>query len=92
MLEYLGIALISLNCLLTLWSMRMVGLQLQAAVVEIDSLLAQAIQKVVEGNLGDFEPPNPIQGAIAELLMNRVKDQQTIIEVPRDSAGKFTKD
>ena len=70
----------------------MVGLQLQAAVVEIDSLLAQAIQKVVEGNLGDFEPPNPIQGAIAELLMNRVKDQQTIIEVPRDSSGKFTKD
>lgn len=92
MLEYIVIALVALNCLLSLWTIRIFASELNAAVIQIDSLLAQAIQKVVEGNLGDFEPPNPIQAALAELLMNKVKDPGTIIEVPRDNAGKFTKD
>ena len=92
MFEPLVLILIALNCLLTLWGIRILGIQLAAAVGQIDSLVAQAIQKVLQGNLGDFEPPNPIQAAIGELLMNRVKDQQNIVDVTRDNAGKFTKD
>lgn len=70
----------------------MIVQEVKIGVSNIDHALAQAIQKVVEGGLGDFEPPNPIQQALAELLTNRVKQQQTIIEIPRDESGKFAKD
>ena len=95
MLEELVATLVALNCILTLWIMRMIIQQLNLAVVQIDSLVAQAIQKILENGLGDFEPPNPIQAAISELLLNRVKQGDNILEaqvMPRDSSGKFTKD
>lgn len=92
MLEEVITAIVVLNCIITLWIMRMIVHEVKLATAQIDTSLALAIKKLVEGGLGEFEPPNPIQQALGELLMNRVKDQQTIIEVPRDQTGKFTKD
>lgn len=92
MLEEVIVALVTVNCLITLWIMRMIVLEVQRGVTNIDHALASAIQKLLEGGLGEMEPINPIQKALAELLTNRVKDQQTIIEIPRDEGGKFTND
>jgi hypothetical protein len=91
MLDELVAALIALNCLLTLWIMRMIVHEMRLGVEQIDHQLAAAIQKVVEGNLGDFEPPNPIQQALAELLSNRIKNP-AVIDVARDETGRFAKD
>ncbi len=92
MLEEVIVALVAVNCMITLWIMRMIVHEVKMGVANIDHALAAAIQKLVEGGLGELEPINPIQKALAELLTNRVKEQQTIIEIPRDDSGKFAKD
>ena len=55
---------------------------------ELDSKLAQAITKVVqEGGLSEIEPVNPIQAAIAQMLVSKMN-----AEGPhRDPTGQFVK-
>ena len=61
--------------------------ELRSAVVigieELDGRLAATIAKLVEEFGGGFEPPNPIQQAIATMLANRVQ------ELPRSEGGQF---
>jgi len=87
------IALAVFHILLSLWLFRQVVFTLRASVAEIDSAMAAAISELVhqgiEG-LGDFEPPNPIQQALAELLMNRVKGGPIAVELERTQDGKFS--
>ena len=55
---------------------------------ELDSKLAEAITKVVqEGGLGEIEAVNPIQAAIAQMLIGKMN-----AEGPhRDPTGQFVK-
>ena len=90
---YLGeitLLLLILNVLLTLWSIRVLSLAVQAGIERIDSQLAGAIQKLVEGDLlGSIEPPNPIQQAIAQMLSQRMTNAPIDV-TPRGSDGKFS--
>jgi len=86
----IGCILIVFNILVSLWCLRIIVLNLQSGISQLDESLAAAIQSVIEGKLGDFEPPNPIQAAIAEMLTNRI--QNAPLEIPRDTAGKFSKE
>ncbi len=55
---------------------------------QIDQSLAQAIQATMSQlNLGNLEPVNPIQLAIAEFLKSKV--QSTVMEQPRGDNGQF---
>jgi len=90
MLQELAIGLVALNCFLTLWALRRIVLELQAMVEVIDGRLAGAIQEVVKGGLGDFEPPNPIQAALAEMLTARARGSANPLEVLRDESGRFS--
>ena len=59
---------------------------------QLDSDLAEAIQTTL-GNLpvgGDFEPPNPIQGIIAQLLAERMAPEPIVMR-ETDSKGRFTR-
>ena len=60
-------------------------------VKELDQNLAAAIQNTVSNlPIGDFEPVNPIQAAIAQFLMNKV--QSDAIQMPERAAdGTFAK-
>ena len=72
--------------------MRILSLQIQQAVVDLDGMLAQAISGLLEKGLGDFEPINPIQAAIAQMLTANLSRNTTageVIEVVRDNSGKF---
>lgn len=82
----LGISILNIG--LTLWVLRRVILELHGLVEVIDARLAAAIQKLVEGGIGDIEPVNPIQQAIAQLLAQRA--QAGPIEIPRGPDGKFS--
>jgi hypothetical protein len=55
---------------------------------ELDEKLAGAIQKVMEGGgIAGFEPPNPLQQALAQMLIGKMQEN-----VPqRDPNGQFTK-
>lgn len=57
---------------------------MEASVVELDARLAATIAKLIEEFGGGFEPPNPIQQALAQMLTNRMQN------TPRDDAGQFT--
>ena len=60
-----------------------IRMHLDAGLQDIDEKLAIAItaliDKLMSGNLGDFEPPNPIQGAIAQLIQGMANQKLNTI-------------
>ena len=65
-----------------------------AHVQTLDNALGEAIKGIVEGEMGNFEPPNPLIGIIAEVMKkNLANDPAPITDVTvlaRDAEGKFT--
>jgi hypothetical protein len=67
-------------------------MEIRHAVQELDGLLGKAIANIVEKGLGDFEPINPIQAAIGQMLTANLQRNTTageVIDVVRDNSGKF---
>ena len=92
MLLELVLGITTLNLLFSVWLMRILSIQIQQAVVELDAKLALAITGLVEKGLGDFEPINPIQAAIANMLTANLQRNTTageVIDVVRDNKGNF---
>jgi len=92
MLLELVLVISVLNLLFSVWLLRILSIQIQQAVVELDGMLAKAISGIVEKGLGDFEPINPIQAAIAQMLTANLSRNTTageVIDVVRDNSGKF---
>ena len=83
---------ITASTVLILGVLRHFAMSLEARLVELDANLAQVIQSVM-GNLpvsGDFEPPNPIQAIIAQLLAEKMSPAAPVV-VEKDSKGRFTR-
>ena len=92
MLLELVLGITALNLLFSVWMLRVLSLELRNAIDDLDATLAQAIAGLVEKGLGDFEPINPIQAAIANMLTTNLQRQTTageVIDVVRDNSGKF---
>ena len=92
MLLELVLGITAVNLLFSVWMLRIFSIQLQQAVLDLDIKLAAAISGLVEKGLGDFEPINPIQAAIANMLTANLQRNTTageVIDVVRDNAGKF---
>jgi len=88
----LVLGITAVNLLFSVWMLRIFSIKLTQAVEELDSKLAGAISSLVEKGLGEFEPVNPIQAAIAQMLTNNLTQNRTsgdVIEVVRDVGGKF---
>jgi len=73
-----------------------IRMHLDQGLQDIDEKLAIAItaliDKLVSGNLGDFEPPNPIQGAIAQLIQGMAHEKLNTINATvteRSPDGQF---
>ena len=92
------IALTSLNLLalgaLALW----IRSELDAAVTELDSTLALAIKATMDqlgdGVLGGFDPVNPVQAAIAQMIQAYASNKIGAIEIQaaaRGADGTFQK-
>jgi hypothetical protein len=85
------IALTSLNLLalgaLALW----IRSELDAAVTELDSTLALAINATMDqlgdGVLGGFEPVNPVQAAIAQMIQAYASNKVGAIEIQAAARG-----
>jgi len=78
--------------LLNIWLARMVALTIREAVSGLDRKLAEALQGIIAQGIGDFEPPNPIQMALADLLKGKLAQatQADPVEILRASDGKFS--
>ena len=61
-----------------------IRMHLDAGLQDIDEKLANAISalidKLMSGNLGEFEPPNPIQGAIAQMIQSIAHQKMNTID------------
>ena len=74
-----------------------IRIYLEQALMDIDEKLALAIQALVDklmtGGLAEFEPPNPIQGAIAQLIQGMAQQKMNTIDAhitERGPNGQFT--
>ena len=85
---------------LTLLSIVILGLWLRIELANmlelLDERLALAlkstIDRLLDGGIGDFEPPNPIQGAIAQLIQGMAAQKMNTIDAvvtQRAPDGKF---
>tara|TARA_R100001463_G_scaffold106967_3_gene161566 strand:- start:509 stop:814 length:306 start_codon:yes stop_codon:yes gene_type:complete len=90
--ESIAIVVVLLGC--TAFLARLIGhlaAIVDVKVTELDQNIAAAIQNTVSQlPIGDFEPVNPIQAAIAQFLMNKVQSES--IQIPeRADNGQFAK-
>jgi len=74
-----------------------IKIYLEQSLMDIDEKLALAIQALVDklmtGGLAEFEPPNPIQGAIAQLIQGMAQQKMNTIDATvtdRGANGQFT--
>ena len=87
-----GLAMVVFHILLSLFLTRMLVITLRLELEDLDHQIGQAIKTLIEGGLGDFEPPNPIQMALAELLTAKMRGEAPaeVVQVLRDESGKFS--
>jgi len=92
LIAVLGALNLVVLAVLGLW----IRVHLDNSLLELDEKLALAIKSIVdrmmEGGLGDFEPPNPIQGAIAQLIQGMAAQKMNTFDatvMSRGDDGKF---
>ena len=90
---YLEIALISLQTVilttLIILLHRGMSRTILTALIQLDHKIAEAIQKVISGDVDLPEPPNPIQQMLVEVFMNNMKKKEPNVELVRGQDGKF---
>lgn len=61
---------------------------------QLDTTLAEAIQSVVQANLGEFQQQNPLIGIISDIMKQNMTQKtpinNEIKEIPRSQDGKFS--
>jgi len=79
-----------LEGLLLLRGLMELSRQIEEGLEDLDTTLAGAIQSVIEG--ASFEPINPIQQALANMLQANLqtKKESDFIEITRSPDGKFS--
>jgi len=87
------VGLVIFDILLGVFMVRMLVITLRLELEDLDSKIGQALKALIEQGIGDFEPPNPVQMALAELLSSKIGGMGAsapIQEIVRDPGGKFT--
>tara|TARA_R100001086_G_scaffold226143_1_gene144698 strand:+ start:282 stop:557 length:276 start_codon:yes stop_codon:yes gene_type:complete len=90
-MEVAIIALVCLNLAFSVYQTRLLGLVIRNTAKELDNSLASAIQEVISTlPIGDFEPPNPFQQVLAQIIQDKMAPAPIVAkEVTRDDSGKF---
>ena len=90
-LEGIIITLLCINLLFSIWQTRILGMVIRNSAVELNSSLHQSLQSVIsELPIGDFEPPNPFQSVLAQIIQDKMTPPIIAKEVSRDEKGKFS--
>lgn len=93
-LQEATLGLVVVNLLFCIWLLRILSLRLDQTMAELDTRLAQTIQTLVKDGIGNFEPVNPIQAAIAQALTQNLSRTGStpadVVEMARDNSGKFS--
>jgi len=95
--ELLILGILNVICILSIVSLGLwLRIELANMLELLDERLAMAlkstIDRLMDGGIGDFEPPNPIQGAIAQLIQGMAAQKMNTIDAvvtQRAPDGKF---
>ena len=95
--ELLILGVLNVICLLSIVSLGLwLRIELANMLELLDERLAMAlkstIDRLMDGGIGDFEAPNPIQAAIAQLIQGMAAQKMNTIEAvvtQRAPDGKF---
>ena len=87
-----GLAMVVFHILLSLFLTRMLVITLRLELEDLDHQIGQAIKTLIEGGLGDFEPPNPFHMALGELWTAKMRGEAPaeVVQGLRDESGKFS--
>lgn len=92
-MEYAIAGLGVLNAVLIVGGFYFLEQRIRDALDDLDSHLAQAIKGLLEAvPFEGFEPPNPIQQALAQWIASQAQARSQIVEATvteRDGAGRF---
>jgi len=78
------------HAILMLFCFNRMSQLLDLAIEDLDTTIAEAIKSIVESGLSDFEPVNPIQAALAQMLTARLEQAPiTATVLDRAPDGKF---
>ena len=89
-IEGVIIGLIVLSTLIIIRSLVELKVVIENGLQTLDQNLAAAIQNTVSNlPIADFEPPNPIQQAIAAFVMQKLQNPAAPL-LPRSENGQFT--
>jgi len=92
LMEWAIVAVLVLgNMVLNLYLAAKMSSLMLSALEDLDGSMARAIKQVIEsGTLGDFEPVNPVQAAIAHFITEKVGQAPIdALSTQRGQDGKF---
>ena len=95
--ELLILGVLNVICILSIVSLGLwLRIELANMLELLDERLAMAlkstIDRLMDGGIGDFEPPNPIQAALAQLIQGMAAQKMNTIDAvvtQRAPDGKF---
>ena len=90
--ELLVLGVLNVICILSIVSLGLwIRIELANMLDLLDERLALAlkstIDRLVEGGMSEFEPPNPIQGAIAQLIQGMAQQKLNTIDATVTNRG-----
>jgi len=86
--------LIVINMGLTVWFGVKAAQLFHSSIADLDGNIAAALKSLIEQGIGDIEPINPVQQAIAHFISERMGNppesaNPVLVELPRGKGGKF---
>jgi len=90
--ELLVLGVLNVICILSIVSLGLwMRIELANMLDLLDERLALALKstmdRLIEGGMGEFEPPNPIQGAIAQLIQGMAQQKLNTIDAVVTNRG-----
>ena len=79
--------LLFIQTLAMVWMGRQIVAIVNQGLMALDSSIAAGLKQIIEGGMGEFEPPNPILAAIASRMMQNAPLEGTVLE--KDERGRF---
>ena len=90
--ELLVLGVLNVICILSIVSLGLwIRIELANMLDLLDERLAMALKstmdRLIEGGIGEFEAPNPIQGAIAQLIQGMAQQKLNTIDATVTNRG-----
>jgi len=73
------------------WGFRTAISIIQTSILDLDARIAEVLKGIVEGGIGDFEPPNPLVTLLTQAIAKNMGSESSgaVKEITKDKLGRF---